>query len=139
VNSVPAPISLALDACRGDVERKTCEWVADRIDQLGDKLYEVVPSQIARDLGVKGDSGLAEIVSALNILCLSSIAMLRVRYEWHEDDGDILSMPCFVEGRDVAEGLRTGAMYSPVTGDLLEDFAKHVHLVYQTRTHKEQA
>jgi len=128
------PLQRALDACHRELERRTCQWVADRITQIGAQSYEVVLEQIARDIGANSNEGLAEIVNALNILSLSSIGMLQLRYEWREEDKDTTSMPHSVKGREVAEAIRTGAMCSPVTGELLEDFAKHVHLVYQTRT-----
>jgi hypothetical protein len=133
-HSASLALRRALDACHGKLEQNTCHWVADKIAKFRDQSYEVVPVQIARELGVKTDEDLAAIVNALNVLSLNSVGILQIRYEWHDDDDDTKSMPHAVGGRQVAEAVITGTMRSPVTGDLLKDFFKHVHLVYQTRT-----
>jgi len=124
----------ALGACHSELEQKTCHWVVDRITESGDQTCEVDPMQIARELGVKTDEGLKAIVNALNVLSLSSVGVIQIRYEWHDDDNGTKSMTYPVEGRKLAEAIITGAMRSPATGDLLGDFFKHVHLVYETRT-----
>ncbi|MGC4061577.1 MAG: HsdR family type I site-specific deoxyribonuclease [Aquabacterium sp.] len=124
----------ALNACYSELEQQTCHWVVDQFTKSRDQSCEVDPMQIARELGVKTDEGLKAIVNALNVLSLSSIGILQMRYQWHDDDNGTKSMPHPVEGRQVAEAIITGAMRSPVTGDLLRDFFKHVHLVFETRT-----
>lgn len=132
-HSLTFALSRALDACHSELEKRTCHWVVTRITEPGDQSCEVDPMQIAGELGVETDEGLKAIVNALNVLSLSSVGILQIRYQWHDDDSTG-STPCPVEGRQVAEAIINGAMRSPATGDLLRDFFKHVHFVYETRT-----
>jgi len=126
-------LSRALGACHSELEQKTCQWVVDRITESGNQSCEVDPTQIASELDVNTDEGLKAIVNALNVLSLSSVGILEIRYQWHDDNGTE-STPYPVEGRQVAEAIINGAMRSPSTGDVLRDFFKHIHLVYKIRT-----
>ena len=60
-----------------------------------------------------------------------------MRYEWHEGLDDVMEMPVQIDGRDVANALRTGEMFSPVSGERVSDFKSHIHVVYLARTDKD--
>jgi type I restriction enzyme R subunit len=133
-HSLTLALRRALDACHSELEQKTCHWVVNRITKSGDQTCVVDPMQIACELDANTDAGLKAIVNALNVLSLSSVGILQIRYQWHDDDDGTKLTPNPVEGRQVAEAIINGEMRSPATGDLLRDFFKHVHLVYETRT-----
>lgn len=88
-------------------------------------------------LDSRDESYYSKIIEAFHKMSLNSIGMLEMRYEWHEDSADILAMPVSVNGRDVADALRTGVMYSPVSGEQIRDFSSHVHVIYMARTDKD--
>jgi hypothetical protein len=145
-----SPYERALDACIGDdAERRVCQWVAQRIaarrnpspaPSVTPKSYtpfEVLPELIFRELDSCDESYYSKIIDALHKMSMHSIGMLDMRYEWHEDSDDILKMPVPVEGREVANALRTGMMYSPVSGEPIRDFSSHVHIIYMARTDKD--
>ncbi|CAN7568599.1 hypothetical protein LJR129_004131 [Acidovorax sp. LjRoot129] len=92
---------------------------------------------IFRALDSSDESHYSKIIEAFHKMSLNSIGMLEMRYEWHEDSEDILAIPVPVNGRDVADALRTGGMYSPVSGELIRDFSSHVHVIYMARTDKD--
>lgn len=142
-----SPYERALDACIGDdAERRVCEWVAQWIEERRtqprlskanrDNFYEVLPEVIFRELNSVDESNYSKIFNALHKMSMHSIGMLETKYEWYEDTDDILGNPVSLEGSEVAEALRSGMMYSPVSGERIPDFSNHVHIVYIARTDK---
>ncbi len=101
------------------------------------KGFEVLPAVIFRELDSSDNSYYGKIINALHKMSMHSIGMLHMRYEWHEDSDDVLSMPMPIEGREVAAALREGKMYSPVSGEPVPDFYSHVHIVYIARMDKD--
>ena len=144
-----SPFDRALDACLGDdVERCVCQWVAQKIGETRKQgadsaparmatAFEVLPELIYRNLKGNGTSYYSKVFNALAKMSMHSIGMLDMRYEWHEGDGDALNMPVPIPGREVADALRTGMMYSPVSGERVTDFSSHVHVIYMARTDKD--
>lgn len=145
-----SPYERALDACIGDdAERRVCEWVARRIAEtrahrpMQSKShdvfmpFEILPELIFRELDSSDESYYGKIIDALHKMSMHSIGLLYMQYEWHENAEDILSMPVPVEGKEVADALRKGEMYSPVSGQRVRDFSSHVHVIYMARTDKD--
>jgi hypothetical protein len=96
--------------------------------------FEVFPELILREFKSIGEGDYSKIFDALNKMSMRSVGMLYIQYEWHEDSEEILAPPMRIEGREVAEALRTGKMHSPVSGNLVPDFSDHIHVIYMART-----
>ncbi len=132
MNARSVAFDTALRVLDEGVQRHACQWVAERLERMGDHAKEVLPSQIASDLNVKSEAGMRDVLKALDILSLNSIGVLQVAYELYESEG-VMAMPTDVSGEDVLHALKTGQLVSPTTGMPVLNFAKHLAVVYRVR------
>lgn len=124
-------LDLAYRCSENDLQQRACRWVADRLEALPGKVREILPGQIAHDLGLKPES-IPDVLKALDLLSLNSIGLLEMGFELNEASG-VLDFGVPLTGEEIAEAMRTGQLISPRSGEPVPDYRERVSVVYRVR------